>query len=96
MGAADSDIGQGGRRCPDIGTDLLGVSEIGPAVRVRDMGTDAAHKEGVGRIPLQGGLQADGADTTEGAGRRLGLTPAGGCHGIGRFSRGGDSCLHPK
>ena len=38
------------------------------------MGPGAAHEEGVGWIPPQGGLQADGAATVEGSGLRLGLT----------------------
>ena len=42
MGAAESYINQGGRGCPDIGTDLLGGGAIGLAIRVRDMSTDAA------------------------------------------------------
>ena len=81
---------------PDIGTYLLAGSSIGHSVRVRDMGPDAAHKEGVGRIPPQGGPQADGAATVEGAGRRLGLTPYGGCDGRGGFAGGGYLCLLPQ
>ena len=55
MGAADSYIDQGGSGCPDIGTDLLGVGAIGTAIRVRDMGPDAAYEEGIGRIPPRSG-----------------------------------------
>ena len=51
MGAADSDIEQGGRGCPDIGTYLIGGSTIGPAVWVRDMGPEPAYAEGAGQIP---------------------------------------------
>ena len=51
MGAADSDIGQGGSGCTDIETCLLGGGEIGPAIRVIEMGPDAAYEEGVGRLP---------------------------------------------
>ena len=36
------------------------------------MGPDAAYEEGVGQIPPQGGPQADGTATPEGAGRSLG------------------------
>ena len=75
MGAADSDIDQGRRRCPYIGTYLLGGGAIGPAIQVRDMGPDAAYEEVVGHIPPQGGPQADRTAAVEGAGRRLGLTP---------------------
>ena len=37
--------------CPDIGKYLLGGGAIGLAIKVRDMGPDAAYKDGVGRIP---------------------------------------------
>ena len=57
MGASDSYIDQGGRRCPDIGKYLLGSDAIGPTIWVRDMGPDAAYEEGVGRIPPQDGPQ---------------------------------------
>ena len=39
------------------------------------MGPDAAHEEGAGRIPPQGGPQADGEVTAERKGRRAGLPP---------------------
>ena len=51
MGAADSGFDQGGSGCPYIGKDLLGGGTIGPAICVRDMGTDTAYVEGVGRFP---------------------------------------------
>ena len=95
MGAADSYFDQGRSGCPYIGTYLLGGGAIGPAVWVRDMGPDAAHEEYVGRIPPQGGPQADGEATAEGAGRRLVLTLIGGCDGRGQFAGGGYLHLHP-
>ena len=95
MGSADSDIYQGSIRCPCVGTGLLGGSAISNDVRVRDMGPDAAHEEGVGRIPPQGVPKPDRAETAEGTGQRLGLPPAGGCDGGGRFAGGGDSRLQP-
>ena len=52
-------------------------------------------EEDVGRIPLQGGLQADGPETTERAIRRLGLPLAGGCDSGGEFEGGGDLRLLP-
>ena len=55
-------------------------------VQVRYMGPDAGHEEGVGRIPSQGGLQADKMATTEGAVWRLVLPPSGGCDFRGRFA----------
>ena len=65
MGPAESDIDQGGSLCTDIRIDLLGGSSIVNAVRVRDMGSEAAYKEGVGQIPPQGVPQADMEATAE-------------------------------
>ena len=42
------------------------------------MGTEAPHKEGVGRIPPQSGPQAEVTSTVDGTGLRLGLPPVGG------------------
>ena len=95
VGAADSYIDQGGRGCPDIGTYLIGGGAIGTSIRVRDMGPDAAYEEGIGRIPPQGAPQDDGTAAVEGAGRRLGLPPYGGCDGGGRVAGVGDLCLPP-
>ena len=95
VGAADLDIEHGGSGWLDIGTDLLGGSAIFHAVRVRDIGPDAVHEEGVGQIPPQGGPQADGAANEEEVGRGIGLPPTGGCNGGGRFTGGGDLRLPP-
>ena len=54
------------------------------------MGPDAAYEEGVGRIPPQGGPQADGTEAAEGTGHRLGLTLYGGCDVGGRIIGVGD------
>ena len=51
VGVADSYFEYGGSGCPDLGTDLLGVSTIFHALQVGYMGPDAAHEEGAGRIP---------------------------------------------
>ena len=51
---------------------------------------DAAIEEGVGRIPPQGGLQADGTEAMEGAVRRLSLPPYGGFDGGARVAGVGD------
>ena len=59
-------------------------------------GSDTAHEEGVGRIPPQGGPQADGSETMEGTVQRLGLPPSGGCHGGDRFAGCGDLRLPPQ
>ena len=58
-------------------------------------GSDTAHEEGVGRIPPQGGPQADGSETMEGTVRRLGLPPSGGCDGVGGVTGGGYLRLLP-
>ena len=86
----DSGIEQGGSGCLDIRIYLLGGSAIGHSVRVRDMGPDTTHEEGVVWIPPQGSPQADGAEIAEGSGRRLCFPPARGCDGGGRFTGVGD------
>ena len=58
VGEADAGLEQGGGGCPDLGTDILGGGAVGPTLQVRDMANDAAHQEGVGWIPLQGGPQS--------------------------------------
>ena len=75
MGVADLGIEQGGGGCLYLGTDLLVGNGIVHTVQVRDIGPDTAHEEGVGRIPPQGGLQADGVATAEGAERMVVLAP---------------------
>ena len=75
---------------PVHGTDIFFGGTIGPAIRVRDMGPETAYAEGVWRIPPYGGLQADGTETAEGTGQRLGLTPYEVCDDRGEFSGGGE------
>ena len=75
-----------GSGCQDIKKDLLCGGAIVHDVWVRDMGPDTVYEECVGWIPPQGGPQADGAATNDGAVRRLGLTPAGGLYGRCRFA----------
>ena len=43
----------------DLGTDILGCGSVGSVVWVRNMGGDAAHQEGFGQIPPQGGPKSD-------------------------------------
>ena len=57
------------------------------------MGTDAAHEEGVGRIPPQYVPQADRAEIVDGTGQRLGLPLNGGCYGGGMLAGDGDLYL---
>ena len=47
--------GREGGRCPDLRPDVLGSGPVGNALRVRDMGHIPTHREGVGKIPPQGG-----------------------------------------
>ena len=56
----------------------------------------AVYEEGVGRIQTQGGPQADGTKTTEGSGRRLGVTTSGECDGGIRIEGDGYLRLHPS
>ena len=52
-------IEQVGVGCPDLGTDILGGGAVGPAIRIIEVGDEATYWECVGRIPPQGGTQAD-------------------------------------
>ena len=54
VGEADADIYQGGGGYLDLGPDILCGGSVGPVVKVRDVGYDATHQEGAGRIPQQG------------------------------------------
>ena len=94
-GTANSNTEQGWRGYQDPVTDLLGSSAICHDLRVRDTSPDATHKEGVGKIPLQGGPQADRAETTEGTVNRLGLTADVGCDVGERLKGGGYLRLPP-
>ena len=57
------------------------------------MGDDTAHWEGLGRIPPQVGLQADGKTTSESTVRWMVLSPAGGNYVKGGFTGCGDQFL---
>ena len=78
MVKADTGLGKGGGGCPDHGTDILGSDSFGPVVYMDD---DAAHLEGLGRIPPQGVPQADSDTTSEKEVRSLDIPPAGGHNG---------------
>ena len=62
---------------PYLGPDLLGGGSVGHDIRVKDMGDDTPHWEGFGRIPPQGGTQADREATWEREGWCMGTHPAG-------------------
>ena len=59
VGAAGEGSEHRGCGCPDPRTYLLGSGIFGHAVRVRDVGHNTPHWEGVLRIPPQGLLKAD-------------------------------------
>ena len=64
MGETVEGAGKRGCGCPDLGPDILGGGPVGNYLRVIDVGHDPTHWEGVGRIPPQGGPQADGEATS--------------------------------
>ena len=59
------------------------------------MGPDAAHEEGVGRIPPQDSPQDGGEVTAERTGRRVDLPPTGGYDGGVGLTGGGGIRLLP-
>ena len=95
VGAADEGDERGGCRFPNLRPDLLGDGSVGHAVQVVDVGHDPPHWEGVGNIPTQLGLQADGEATAVRKGRRMSIPPADGRNGGGRTAGGGYLCLPP-
>ena len=62
-------IGKGGRGCPDARKNLCGGDKGGSDVWIGNVGADNAHWEGLGRIPPQGGPQADWMPALEREGR---------------------------
>ena len=93
MGEADMSIEQGGGGCPDLGPDILGGGSVGIVVRVRDVGDDAAHQEGVGQIPPHGGPQDDREVTLEREGRSVDVPPSGGRNEGSGTAGGVELCL---
>ena len=59
-------IRKGGRRCLYLRKNLHCSGTGGPAVWFVDAGDDTTHWERVGRIPSQGGLQADRMENCRG------------------------------
>ena len=57
-------VGQGGRGCPYLGENLRGGGSGGSVVWVGDVDDDTAHWVDSGRIPSQGGPQADRVATS--------------------------------
>ena len=65
MGTTDQCVGNIGRGCPDLRKDPYGSVPVSIDVWVGEVGDYTAHWEVLGRIPPQGGLQADGTETVE-------------------------------
>ena len=60
-----------------LGHIYLAVVQLVNILRVRDVGYDSMHWEGVGQIPPQGGPKDDGEETLEREGRHVDIPPAG-------------------
>ena len=69
MGAAFQGVEQGWFVCPYLGDNLRGSGSVGSVVWVIYMGDDTTYWEDSGRIPPQGGPQADGMTTLAREGR---------------------------
>ena len=65
------------------------------AVWFGDMGDYTAHWEFLGRIPSQGGPQADRTTTSDRTGRWVGISPTGRSDGGGGIKGGGYLRLPP-
>ena len=65
MGVAVYGVDQGGCGCPDLGEDLHGSAASGHDIRVVDVVNDTVSWDSLGRIPPQGGPQADGETNSE-------------------------------
>ena len=59
------------------------------------MGNEPMNWEGAGRIPPQGGLQADGGAALARGGRLVDIPPTEGRNGRGGAAGGGDLLLPP-
>ena len=81
MGAADKGDDQGGCGFLDLGPYLLGSGTFVHALQVGSMGDDTPHLEGFGRIPPQGGLQADREGKLAREGKHTSIPPTGGSDG---------------
>ena len=96
MGEAVSGIDQIWCGCPDLGPDILGGGSVGPVARVRDVGDDSSHQEGVGRIPPQGGPQDGREADSDREGLSVDILPAGGRSGGSETVGGGELHLLPQ
>ena len=95
MGTTVQGVGKGGHGLPDTRNNLRGSGPGGPAVWVGDMGDENLHWDGVGRIPPQGGPQADGTETSEGEGCEVVVSSTDRSNVGGGVTGGGDPRLPP-
>ena len=96
VGEADAGVEKVGGVCPYLGPDILGAGSVVPVVQAGDVVYDTAHREGVGRIPPQGGPQADIEPTLEREGWSVGIPPDGGRDGGSGTAGGGYILLPPS
>ena len=89
VGVTDKGSGKKGDGCPDLGPYILGGGTVGIVVRLGDVVDDPTHWEGVGRIPTQGGPQADREVTSAREIWCVDISPAGVCDGGGGAAGGG-------
>ena len=95
VGTNEKRAEQGGCGCPGLGKYLLRGVPVGHVVRVGDVGHYPTHWEDFGRIPPQGGPQADGEATSTRKGQCMGIPPSGGNSGGCKTEGGGDLRLSP-
>ena len=77
VGKTVQGIGKGVCGCPYARNNLCGSGPGGSPPWVGYVGDDTAHCEGFGRIPPQGGQQANGTATLDREGQEVGVSPAG-------------------
>ena len=75
VGATDNVAGKRWCICLELGPDIIGGGPVCNDLRVRGVGNDPTHWEGVGRIPPQGGLQDDWEATLVREGRHVEIPP---------------------
>ena len=95
MGTAVQGLEQGGCGCPELGENLRGVDSDCHDVQFRDVCDETTHWECFGRIPSQGGPQADGTTTLERARRWIFVSSAGVIDGGDGITGGGDIHIPP-
>ena len=95
MGSTLQSVGKLWCLCLDLGKNLCDSGPGVPDLWVADVGDDTVYWEGVGRIPPQGDLQADGTATSEGGVWEVDVYLTGIRYGGGGVIVGGYLCLPP-